>query len=651
MTEHDVAQVTDLAMAALWYAKNGIPVFPCKPRGKEPLTPHGFKDATTDEKKVAEWWSKWPGANIGVPTGAASGLLVVDVDPRNGGPQGRDELIRQLGPIPDTAEIITGGGGRHLYFKYGGGGVPKALAPGIDLKGDGGYIIAPPSIHPSGKRYEVDGLAGAKAFLNIAEAPTWLLERIAMVPNAGRAETEAEPTKWKTGERNTTLTSLAGTMRRRGLSREATEAALLEENRRRCDPPLPDEEVREIAASVARYEPAKENTPRTRERVETADAGSLSTRRISDIQAKPICWLWPGRIARGKLTIIAGNPGLGKSQITASIAAIVTTGGLWPVDRARCAAGDVIFLTAEDDPADTLRPRLEAAGADVRRVHVVDGVIVGYRGDGAREDRTFCIGSDLRALETKLAELDGAAAVVIDPISAYLGKTDSHNNSEVRGVLAPLSELAARHNTAVVGVSHLTKAAGAQALMRVTGSLAFVAAARAAYLVTVDPNDKARRLFLPMKNNLWPDTSGLAFRIEGATVQSSAGPLPTSLVAWEPEPVSVTADEIIAQAANPEEASALNEAADWLWDLLDGGPLLAKDVATQAKGAGIAKSTLRRAADKLQIDRAKAGYQGAWMWSLPPKVLKMSKDAQEKNLSTFGQDEHLWTGAEAEIEL
>lgn len=113
-------------------------------------------------------------------------------------------------------------------------------------------------------------------------------------------------------------------------------------------------------------------------------AGSLTTRRLSEIEAKPVCWLWPGRIARGKLTIIAGNPGLGKSQITASLAAVVTTGGRWPVDRHPSKASDVIFLTAEDDVADTLRPRLEAAGADVRRVHFVEGVALGVTSNGER---------------------------------------------------------------------------------------------------------------------------------------------------------------------------------------------------------------------------------------------------------------------------
>jgi putative DNA primase/helicase len=119
---------------------------------------------------------------------------------------------------------------------------------------------------------------------------------------------------------------------------------------------------------------------------------------------------------------------------------------------------------------------------------------------------------------------------VIDPISAYLGGTDSHKNSDIRGLLAPLSEMAARHNVAIIGVSHMSKAAGAKALMRVNRSLAFVAAARAAFVVVSDSMDKTRRLFLPMKNNVGPDSTGLTFRIEGAIVASSAGPLATSRV-------------------------------------------------------------------------------------------------------------------------
>ncbi|HXI43536.1 MAG TPA: AAA family ATPase [Bryobacteraceae bacterium] len=371
-----------------------------------------------------------------------------------------------------------------------------------------------------------------------------------------------------------------------------------------------------------------------------ADAGSLTTRRLSDIAAKPVHWLWPGRIARGKLTIIAGNPGLGKSQITASIAAVVTKGGRWPVDGERCEPGTVLFLSAEDDPADTLRPRLEAAGADLRRIHFVDGVIVGYTVDGNRTNRAFSLQDDVRALDSKLTELSDVAAVVIDPISAYLGGADSHKNAEIRGLLVPLSELAARHNSAIIGVSHLTKAAGTQALMRVTGSLAFIAAARAGYLVTPDQQDKTRRFFLPLKNNLGPDATGLAFTIQGATVTSAAGPVATSLVEWESEPVSITADEAM-QAEMPAQTSALDEAKDWLRQTLADGPMAAGELFDLAESEGIAKKTLERASKVLGVEKVKQAMDSGWFWSLPPKVAKSAEDAQERMLTTFEEVGHL----------
>jgi hypothetical protein len=271
----------DMKRAALWYAAHGIPVFPCKPRGKEPLTAHGFKDATTDAAVITEWWRMWPNANIAVPTGSVSGLLVLDLDPRNGGPTDRDGLIEQFGPLPETAEVITGGDGRHLYFQHPGGTMrnalatgtdhkpmcrpthpdyrlPKTLAPGIDLKGDGGYVVVPPSLHPVGVQYRWDGTAGAKALLNPAKAPAWLLERVAAARNGVGGATTSDVEKWGEGQRNNKLASVAGTMRRRGMSPGAIKAALLEENRQRCDPPLPEAEVRRIGESVASYKPAEE---------------------------------------------------------------------------------------------------------------------------------------------------------------------------------------------------------------------------------------------------------------------------------------------------------------------------------------------------------------------------------------------------------
>lgn len=367
-----------------------------------------------------------------------------------------------------------------------------------------------------------------------------------------------------------------------------------------------------------------------------ADAGSLVTRRISDIEAHPIDWLWPDRIARGKVNLIVGNPGLGKSQITASIAAVVTTGGRWPVDGRQCQVGSVLFLSAEDDPADTLRPRLEAAGADLTRVHVIDGVVQGYTGSRTRRDRIFYLDEDLPALESKLLELSCVAAVVIDPISAYLGTTDSHKNAEVRGLLAPLSELAARRRVAVIAVSHLSKAVGSQPLNRVMGSLAFVAAARGAYLVAPDPTVKHRRPFVPLKNNLGPDEAGLAFFIEGATVPSAGGPLETSRVVWSDEAVHITADEVM-QSECARSTSALEEAGDFLKETLSVGPIAARVVCASAKAEGITERTLRRACKSLGIRVRKNGMEGGWVWSIPSKAANSAEDGQQDGLATFGK--------------
>jgi len=367
-------------------------------------------------------------------------------------------------------------------------------------------------------------------------------------------------------------------------------------------------------------------------------AGSLNTKRLSDIKAKPISWLWPRRIARGKLTIVAGDPGLGKTQVAASIASIVTKGGLWPVEGGRCPIGSVLFFSAEDDAADTLRPRLEAAGADLARVHVVESVIAGYTGEGNATPRFFSLQRDLAALEQKLVELMDVALVVIDPISAFLGEgIDSHKNSEVRGLLAPLSELAARHNAAFTGISHLSKSGGAPALMRVMGSLAFVAAARAAYLVTADAQDSTRRLLLGLKNNLAPDTSGLAFRIEPVSISSTDGPIETSRVVWDSEPVCITADEAIQAASTPEKPSRLMEAADWLCARLATGAVLKTELLDSALTAGIKEKTLNRASKLLDVRKGKDGMDSPWWWSLPPKVANSAEDGQDSDMANFGE--------------
>lgn len=266
-----------LLAAALAYPKLGWRVFPvhswrdsscscgkadCDRPAKHPRTIHGLKDATTDEKKIRAWWKKWPDANIGIATGAESGIFVIDIDPHHGGDESLADLERRCGKLPDTVESVTGRLGRHSVFTHPRGGVHirtiVGLAPGIDVRGDGGYIVAPPSIHASGREY-VWELSSRPDEISIAPAPDWLIAttRADIAPRGG-SEDGKEPVPIPSGKRNATLTSLGGSMRARGMTRRAITAALVAENATRCDPPLADAEVKTIAASVSRY-PA--NTP------------------------------------------------------------------------------------------------------------------------------------------------------------------------------------------------------------------------------------------------------------------------------------------------------------------------------------------------------------------------------------------------------
>ena len=335
---------------------------------------------------------------------------------------------------------------------------------------------------------------------------------------------------------------------------------------------------------------------------------------LTAISMRSIVWLWNGRLARGKLTLIAGHPGLGKSHIGLHFAALITAGGAWPDGAATSAYGRVLVMSAEDDPEDTLKPRLLAAGADPDKIFVVHAVRALDDKDQLVE-RGFSLAEDIARLAALIERFGDVAAVLIDPITAYLGDIDSHKTAEVRAILRPLAMLAMKYGVAIVGITHLRKNNEGDAVLLVTGSLAFVAASRAVYFVMRDEKEPKRRLVLPAKNNLAVDTGGFAYAIEPATIEGIA----TSRLVCEPTLLDGTADDELARrrrSARKNEASRKMETA-FLRNILASGPVSTATIRTEAKDAGFTWRTVQRAASDLGVITTNRGFGGQWEWELP----------------------------------
>lgn len=328
----------------------------------------------------------------------------------------------------------------------------------------------------------------------------------------------------------------------------------------------------------------------------------------ADIRLRPLQWLWHGRLPFGKLAIIDGDPGLGKSLVTLDIAARLSSGRPLPgaPEGATLPPLAVVMLNAEDGEADTIGPRLAAAGADASRVHLLRGVV--HTGTGDERPATFpsCIAPLAELVERVCARL-----VVIDPLMAHLDQTVvSHNDQSVRRALLPLKEMAESTGCAVVFVRHLNKAAGLGAVYRGGGSIGIIGAARTGLLVAADPADKERRLLAAVKSNLAAPPATLAYRIGGD---------PPS-VTWEGE-VTLRAEDLLggSPAAAAGEDPAVRAAITWLQTALASGPAQALTVQGQAAARGFSAYTIRTASRRLGVRRHRAGFgkNSHWVWSLP----------------------------------
>jgi len=341
---------------------------------------------------------------------------------------------------------------------------------------------------------------------------------------------------------------------------------------------------------------------------ERAGGRELLWRPASEIEQRELRWCWRGRFPLGGVTILVGVAGVGKSVFTCDATARISAGRPWP-DGSPTERGGVAFVNAED-PADRITiPRLVAAGADLANVRIVEGVKA-RSDDGEPVLDVF----DLRRDTGLLEDLAGPdlRAVVLDPASAFLPKIDDNSNAAVRSGLARLAGFAERLDVAVILVHHFRKGTEGTALAKVAGSLAFGALARSVWGLARDPDHPERRLLLPIKANWTAEAaSGLAFTIMSDPTTGEA------VCAWEPEPVDVDINELLAAptAQDPE----VRDAARWLRTLLGDGPMPATEIEAEAEGAGVNPKVLGKAKAAAGAESRRVGFgpAGHWEWFLP----------------------------------
>jgi hypothetical protein len=647
--------------AALSLANRGLRVFPCS--GKVPIVTDWEHSASNSPFAIGLKWDAVPNALPAIPVGA-HGLVVIDCDRK---PNGIDGVATFLAlctekgvDLSNAFAVETASGGIHLYFRtqtpYSN--ARGSLPDGVDVRGVGGFVIAPGAVLPDGRSYRhvagswdaipaLPDALGALLREKRHSAPAVLPESILDRPVTDRERAFAQAAlsdecaklaALREGQgRNRALNEAAfslGTMdgwidlnvvfialfeasiTNGYVSKDGDEAARRtltsgliagRENPRALLSVPTHVEAIDVSAMIHNGIEAY----KTKHSVVASGKRCVSVLQGAEIQAQPITWLWDGYLPLGKLTLLAGAGGTGKSTIAFSIAGTITNAGMWP-DGSRCnVAGNVLIWSSEDDPADTIKPRLMSVGANERRYGVIQGVT-----DEHGLSCPFDAGRDMDTLRDSVHQIGGISLLIIDPIvSAVSG--DMHKANDVRRSLQCIVDFAAEINCAVLGVTHFAKGtAGKNSAERVIGSQAFAALARMV-LVAAKEEESNRRVFTRAKSNNSVDIGGFSYSIEALTLDQ--GIIATRIV-WG-EALEGSSRSILAEVEGDGESKQTNKrglAKKFLIDSLKNGPVPSKELMEHAREAlGISKDTLRLAQDELGIEARKLSMSGGWVWELP----------------------------------
>ena len=346
--------------------------------------------------------------------------------------------------------------------------------------------------------------------------------------------------------------------------------------------------------------------------------------KASDIIPEATDWLWEGWLAAGKMHILGGSPGTGKTTISLSLAATLSSGGLWP-DGSEADVGNVVIWSGEDGVEDTLVPRLMASGADCDNVHFINGVSKG------KETRFFDPSTDIEPLQRKLEEISNVRLLIIDPIvSAVQG--DSHKNAEVRRGLQPLVELADSLGSALLGITHFSKNTGKNApVERLTGSLAFGALARIVLVVSERENEDGgtEHVMCRAKSNIGPDSGGFKYTVQQSALNEYPN-ISASSIQWG-DKIEGSAQEILSSSGESRETdSRLQEAKNYLIEVLSDGEIPSSLI---GEGTTVSQRTLDRAKKELGVRSKKKGK--SWYLFLPTQESQATSTVPTENVASL----------------
>lgn len=600
--------MSELLNAAIEYAKMGLAVFPLKEKDKKPATNNGFKDATVDLRQINMWWKVNPNYNIGIATGKPSGgLVVVDMDvdkeqDKNGYHVFTKWCADNYLVLPDSWLSITGRGGYHLFFKSIFP-VPDKVGwlDSVDIRADGGYVVAPPSVHPNGRKYEWEQDPKEYELVSTDDIDVEFVCNSIIASNLKDKSKQLNvPEVIPEGHRDEMMFKLACKYQSMGMTDSAMLAALQEENKNRCKPPLSDAEIKRKVEQAQKYQKGEvivlENSKKDeltrksygktgRKIEETITEADLDMPTLEDFEEKDIEWLVPGYIPRGCVTLLCSDGGIGKTSLWCDTLAALTTGRLTIFDKALevpFQTGNehtVMYFSKEDPTEQVLKHKLLVAGAEQKNIRCF----------GLDDERLSKIWYGSLLLD-KLIEKYEPDIVVFDTLQAFLPDgVDMAKRKDMRDALNPLNQLGAKYGTAFLLIMHTNKS-NSSGRQRMADSSDIWDLGRSALMAgrTKDENicylshEKSNYVAL-QKTILFQVTADGGIEYKGTSRRKDRDYMSDNIGASVPSP-------------------RLDEAMEFILENIDDGMEVA-ELEQMAKAAGITLSTLREAKAKLKKDK------------------------------------------------